>query len=81
MGLAHRVHTEWHWTLSGVHSIMMVKPAQSGVGRGCTPSPFNSIYTVTRPYAGFRHPDLMEPDQTVRGGENDYPILYGNLLP
>jgi hypothetical protein len=29
-------------------------------------------YTVTRPYAGFRHPDRMAPDQTVRGGENDY---------
>jgi hypothetical protein len=40
-----------------------------------------SRYTVTRPYAGFRHPDRMAPDQTVRGGENDHPILSGNLLP
>jgi hypothetical protein len=38
-------------------------------------------YTVTRPYAGFRHPDRMAPDQTVRGGENDYSIWSGNLLP
>jgi hypothetical protein len=38
-------------------------------------------YTVTRPYAGFRHPDRMSPDQMVRGEENDYPILSGNLLP
>ncbi len=28
-------------------------------------------YTVTRLYAGFRHPDRMAPDQTVRGREND----------
>ncbi len=32
-------------------------------------------------YAGFRHPDRMAPDQTVRGGENECPILSGNLLP
>ncbi len=32
-------------------------------------------YTVTSPQAGFRHPDQMELDQTVRGGEND--ALYG----
>jgi hypothetical protein len=38
-------------------------------------------YTVTRPYAGFRHPDRMAPDQTVRGGENDYSIWSGNFLP
>jgi hypothetical protein len=24
------------------------------------------LYTVTRPYLGFRHRDRMEPDQTVR---------------
>ncbi len=30
--------------------------------------------TVTRPYAGFRHPDRMAPDQTVRGRENDCPL-------
>ena len=39
------------------------------------------VYTVTRPYAGFRHPDLMAPDQTVRGGENDCLIWSGNFLP
>ncbi len=39
-----------------------------------------SAYTVTRPYAGFRHPDRMAPDKTVRGGENDCPILSGNIL-
>jgi hypothetical protein len=37
-------------------------------------------YTVTRPYAGFRHPDQMAPDSSVRGGENDCLIWAGNLL-
>ncbi len=37
-------------------------------------------YTVTRPYAGFRRPDRMAPDQTVRGGENDCFIWSGNFL-
>ncbi len=37
-------------------------------------------YTVTRPYAGFRHPDRMAPDQTVRGGENYCFIWSGNFL-
>ncbi len=37
-------------------------------------------YTVTRPYAGFRHPDRMAPDQTVREGENDCFIWSGNFL-
>jgi hypothetical protein len=27
-------------------------------------------YTVTRPHAGFRHPDRMAPDQTVREREH-----------
>jgi hypothetical protein len=40
----HRVHTEWQWPLSGVHSIMMVKPAQPGEVGGCSPTPFHSIY-------------------------------------
>jgi hypothetical protein len=31
-------------------------------------------HTVTRLYAGFRHPDRMAPDQTVRGRENDCSI-------
>jgi hypothetical protein len=30
-------------------------------------------YTVTKPYAGFRHPDRMEPDQNVRGREHFVP--------
>ncbi len=38
------------------------------------------LYTVTRPYAGFRHPDRMAPDQTVRGGENDCFIWSGYFL-
>ncbi len=38
------------------------------------------FHTVTRPYAGFRHPDRMAPDQTVRGGENDCFIWSGNFL-
>ncbi len=35
----HRVHTEWQWPLSGLHSIMMEKLAQSVKGEGCTPLP------------------------------------------
>jgi hypothetical protein len=44
----HRVHTERSWSLSGVHSIMMVKSAQAGEGGGCTarPSPF-TLSTIT----------------------------------
>jgi hypothetical protein len=30
-------YTEWQWPLSGIHSIMMVKSAQSGEGSVCTP--------------------------------------------
>ncbi len=37
---------DWRWPLSGVHSIMMVKSAQSGVGGGCTPFPF-TLSTIT----------------------------------
>jgi hypothetical protein len=41
----HRGHIEWQCPLSGVHSIMMVKSAQSGEGGGgCTPSTFHSFY-------------------------------------
>jgi hypothetical protein len=44
-GYSHRVHTEWQWPLSGVHTtIMRIKSAQPGVVGGCTPSPFHSIY-------------------------------------
>jgi hypothetical protein len=32
------------WSLSGVHSIMMEKLAQTGEGGGCTPTPFHHIY-------------------------------------
>jgi hypothetical protein len=28
------------------------------------------LYTVTRPYAGFRHPDWMLPDHTFREGKH-----------
>jgi hypothetical protein len=40
----HRVHTEWQWPISGVHSIMMEKSAQAGEGGGCRPTPFHYIY-------------------------------------
>ncbi len=33
------------------------------------------VYTVTRPYAGFRHPDQMVPDQMVR--EREMVALHG----
>jgi hypothetical protein len=39
--LPHRVHTEWQWPLSGVHSIMMEKSAQAGEDWGCTPNPLS----------------------------------------
>jgi hypothetical protein len=39
-----------------------------------------AAYTVTRPYAGFRHPDRMAPDSSVWGGENDCFIWSGNML-
>ncbi len=42
----HRVHTEWQWPLSGVHSIMMEKIVQVGEGGGARSPPF-SISTVT----------------------------------
>ncbi len=40
----HRVHTEWQWSLSGVHPIMMEKLAKPGEGGRCTPTPFHCIY-------------------------------------
>jgi hypothetical protein len=40
----YRVHPEWQWPLSGVHSIRMVNLAQPCEGGGCTPYPFHSIY-------------------------------------
>ncbi len=42
----HRVHTEWQWSLSSVHSIMMEKSAQPGEGGGALPPPF-TISTIT----------------------------------
>jgi hypothetical protein len=36
-------------------------------------------YTVTRPYEGFRHPDWMAPESTVRGRENDSLVRPGYL--
>ncbi len=42
----HTVHTEWQLPLSGVHSIMMEKLAQSSEGGGARPSPF-TISTIT----------------------------------
>ncbi len=44
VGSEHRVHTEWQWPISGVHSIMMGKSVLAGEGGGCTPTPFHSIY-------------------------------------
>ncbi len=44
--LPHRVHTEWQWPLSSVHSIMMEKSAQAGEDWGCTPNPL-SLYPTS----------------------------------
>ncbi len=33
-------YTEWHWPLSGVHSMMRVKSAQAGEGGGARPPSF-----------------------------------------
>jgi hypothetical protein len=41
-GPSHRVHTEWQWSISSVHSIMMGKI--SGGGWGCTPTPSQSFF-------------------------------------
>jgi hypothetical protein len=43
----HRVHTEWKWPISGVHSIMMEISALAGEGvRGARPPPF-TLFTIT----------------------------------
>jgi hypothetical protein len=39
-------YTEWQWPLSGVHSIMMVKSAQPGENRECSPS-FFTLSTIS----------------------------------
>ncbi len=45
VGAEHRVHTQsGNGHLSGVHSIMMEKLAQSGESGGCTPTLFYYIY-------------------------------------
>ncbi len=44
VSLHRRVHIEWQWPLSDVHSIMMEKSAQPGVGGRCTPTSFHYIY-------------------------------------
>jgi hypothetical protein len=38
-----------------------------------------SRHTVTRPYEGFRHPDWMAPESTVRGRENDSLVRPGYI--
>jgi hypothetical protein len=43
--------------------------------------PSFNFYTVTRPYEGFRHPDWMAPESTVRGRENDSLVRPGYLHP
>ncbi len=50
----HRLNTKWQWPLSGVHSIMMEKLAQAGLGRGFTPTPF-SLYLPSRTKRGQIH--------------------------
>jgi hypothetical protein len=37
--------------------------------------------TVTRPYEGFRHPDWVAPESTVRGRENDSLVRPGYIHP
>jgi hypothetical protein len=36
---SHRVHTDWQWPISGVHSILMEKSALPGEGGGYPPYP------------------------------------------
>ncbi len=46
----HRVHTEWQWPISGVHSIMMEKLALAGEsGGGQTHPPF-TLFAITYRY-------------------------------
>jgi hypothetical protein len=44
-GHMHRVHTDWQWPLSGVHSIMMEKSAQLGEDWGVHADPL-SLYSI-----------------------------------
>jgi hypothetical protein len=43
----YRVDTEWKWPISGVHSIMMEKPAHAGEGEGVHALPL-SLYLPSR---------------------------------
>ncbi len=56
-GYDHRVHKEWHWHLSGVHSIMMVNSAQPG--KGGVPSPFHTTITSKVVYAPAEKADTL----------------------
>ncbi len=56
----------------------LVNTFNSGFCNGCIVK--RCLYTVTRPYAGFRHPDRMAPESSVWGGENDCFIWSGNML-
>jgi len=51
----------------------------------CTCTARNLFYkvlrTVTRPYAGFRHPDRMAPESSVRGRKNISPGRPGYIHP
>jgi hypothetical protein len=63
--------------------IKLVIPSFAKIYRACLFGHSEDTYrrcTVTRPYAGFRHPDWMAPESSVRGGENDCFIWSGNLL-
>jgi hypothetical protein len=55
----HRVHTEWQWPFSGVHSIMMEKSAQSG--EGATPFTINTITYKAVVYAPAERADIHSP--------------------
>ncbi len=40
-----------------------------------------TLRAVTRPYEGFRHPDWVAPESTVRGRENDSLVRPGYIHP
>ncbi len=51
--------TEWQWPHSGVHSIMMVKSAQSGEGGGVRPPPFTLSLPVVVQYGPAERTDTL----------------------
>jgi hypothetical protein len=59
---AHRVHTEWQWALSGVHSIMMVKSAQPGGGGGGARSPPVTLSTITSKVVVYQYAPAENAD-------------------